>query len=198
MTPEEESFVYTKEFLTAEIISFLAGRLAEEIVFNQMTTGAHNDFQNATRIARAMVTEYGMSSLGPVQYEQAGGHTFLGRDYMSEKKFSDQVALEIDQEVRRIINECYEKGKEILLANRELLDLIAKHLVEVETLTREDIEDLLNTGQLTWWEKKKAKMAKEEQELKEKLEQEEKEQQEEQVQNEQVQEENGLEEEPKE
>ena len=198
MTPEEESFVYTKEFLTAEIISFLAGRLAEEIVFNQMTTGAHNDFQNATRIARAMVTEYGMSSLGPVQYEQAGGHTFLGRDYMSEKKFSDQVALEIDQEVRRIINECYEKGKEILLANRELLDLIAKHLVEVETLTREDIEDLLNTGQLTWWEKKKAKMAKEEQELKEKLEQEEKEQQEEQVQNEQVQEENSLEEEPKE
>ena len=198
MTPEEESFVYTKEFLTAEIISFLAGRLAEEIVFNQMTTGAHNDFQNATRIARAMVTEYGMSSLGPVQYEQAGGHTFLGRDYMSEKKFSDQVALEIDQEVRRIINECYEKGKEILLANRELLDLIAKHLVEVETLTREDIEDLLNTGQLTWWEKKKAKMAKEEQELKEKIEQEEKEQQEEQVQNEQVQEENGLEEEPKE
>ena len=198
MTPEEESFVYTKEFLTAEIISFLAGRLAEEIVFNQMTTGAHNDFQNATRIARAMVTEYGMSSLGPVQYEQAGGHTFLGRDYMSEKKFSDQVALEIDQEVRRIINECYEKGKEILLANRELLDLIAKHLVEVETLTREDIEDLLNTGQLTWWEKKKAKMAKEEQELKEKLEQEEKEQQEEQAQNEQVQEENGLEEEPKE
>ena len=187
MTPEEETFVYTKEFLTAEIISFLAGRLAEEIVFNQMTTGAHNDFQNATRIARAMVTEYGMSSLGPVQYEQAGGHTFLGRDYMSEKKFSDQVALEIDQEVRRIINECYEKGKEILIENRSLLDLIAKHLVEVETLTREDIEDLLKTGQLTWWEKKKAKMAQEEQELKEKIEQEEQEQQE-----------NNSEEEPKE
>ena len=176
MTPEEESFVYTKEFLTAEIISFLAGRLAEEIVFNQMTTGAHNDFQNATRIARAMVTEYGMSSLGPVQYEQAGGHTFLGRDYMSEKKFSDQVALEIDQEVRKIINECYDKGKQILEENRSLLDLIAKHLIEVETLTREDIEDLLTTGQLTWWEKKKAKMAQEEQELKERLEKEQQEQ----------------------
>ena len=128
-----------------------------------------------------------MSSLGPVQYEQAGGHTFLGRDYMSEKKFSDQVALEIDQEVRRIINECYEKGKEILIENRSLLDLIAKHLVEVETLTREDIEDLLKTGQLTWWEKKKAKMAQEEKELKEKIEQEEQEQQE-----------NNSEEEPKE
>ena len=178
MTPEEETFVHTKEFLTAEIISFLAGRLAEEIVFNQMTTGAHNDFQNATRIARAMVTEYGMSSLGPVQYETSGGHTFLGRDYMTEKKFSDQIALEIDQEVRKIINECYEEGKKILEENRALLDLIAKHLIEVETLTREDIDDLLKTGQLTWWEKKKAKMAKEEQELKERLEQEEKEQQE--------------------
>jgi cell division protease FtsH len=176
MTPEEETFVHTKEYLTAEIISFLAGRLAEEIVFNQMTTGAHNDFQNATRIARAMVTEYGMSSLGPVQYEISGGHTFLGRDYMTEKKFSDQVALEIDQEVRKIINECYEQGKNILEENRTLLDLIAKHLIEVETLTREDIDDLLKTGQLTWWEKKKAKMAKEEQELKERLLEEEKEQ----------------------
>lgn len=169
MTPEEETFLYTKEFLTAEIISYLAGRLAEELVFNQMTTGAHNDFQHATQIARAMVTEYGMSSLGPVQYEQSGGHTFLGRDYLSEKKFSDQVALEIDQEVRKIISECYEKGKEILIANRDLLDLIAKHLIEIETLTREDIEDLLNTGQLTWWEKKKAKQAKEEQERLEKI-----------------------------
>ena len=176
MTPEEETFVHTKEYLTAEIVSFLAGRLAEEIVFNQMTTGAHNDFQNATRIARAMVTEYGMSSLGPIQYETSGGHTFLGRDYMSEKKFSDQVALEIDQEVRKIINECYEKGKQILEENRSLLDLIAKHLIEVETLTREDIEDLLTTGQLTWWEKKKAKMAQEEQELKERLEKEQQEQ----------------------
>ena len=189
MTPAEETFNYTKEFLTAEIISYLAGRIAEEIVFNQKTTGAHNDFQNATRIARAMVTEFGMSSLGPVQYETSGGHTFLGRDYMTEKKFSDQVALEIDQEVRKIINECYEEGRKILEENRSLLDLIAKHLIEVETLTREDIDDLLNTGQLTWWEKKKAKMAKEEQELKEKLEQEEKERQEEQ-QNNSVQEEN--------
>ncbi len=173
MTPEEETFLYTKEFLTAEIISFLAGRLAEELVFNQMTTGAHNDFQHATHIARSMVTEYGMSSLGPVQYEQSGGHTFLGRDYMSEKKFSDQVALEIDQEVRKIINECYEKGKEILLENRDLLDLIAKHLIEIETLTREDIEDLLKTGKLTWWEKKKAKQAAEEAERLAKIQEEE-------------------------
>jgi cell division protease FtsH len=85
---------------------------------------------------------------------------------MADKNFSDQVALEIDQEVRKIINECYEEGKAILIENRKLLDLIAKHLVEIETLTREDIEDLVNTGQLTWWEKKKAKMAAQEAENK--------------------------------
>ena len=156
---EEETFVHTKEYLTAEIISFLAGRLAEEIVFNQMTTGAHNDFQRATAIARAMVAEYGMSSLGPIQYERQTGSVFLGRDYMNEKNFSDQVALEIDQEVRKIINACYEEGENLLKEHRKLLDLIAMHLVEIETLTREDIEELVNNGQLSWWEKKKAKMA---------------------------------------
>ena len=176
MTPEEETFVETREYLIAEIVSFLAGRVAEELVFNKMSTGAHNDFQNATNIARAMVTEYGMSSLGPVQYEQSSGQVFLGRDYMTEKKFSDQVALEIDQEVRKIINECYEKAKSILTENRSLLDLIALHLVEVETLTREDIEDLMKTGQLTWYEKKKAKLAEEEKLRQEKIQSEENEQ----------------------
>ncbi len=159
MTPEEETFLSTKQTLTAEITSLLAGRIAEELVFNQMTTGAHNDFQRATAIARAMVTEYGMSSLGPIQYENGSHNVFLGRDYMSDKNFSDKVAHEIDLEVRKIINECYEKGSEIIKENRNLLDLIAKHLVEVETLTKEDIDELVNTGKLNWWEKKKAKMA---------------------------------------
>lgn len=124
-----------------------------------MTTGAHDDFRKATAIARAMVTEYGMSSLGPVQYERNSSQVFLGRDYMSDKNFSDQVALEIDNEVRKIINECYEQGEQILKDNRQLLDLLAKHLVEIETLTKEDIDELVNTGRLNWWEKKKAKMA---------------------------------------
>ena len=137
----------------------LAGRIAEQMVFNQMTTGAHDDFRKATAIARAMVTEYGMSSLGPVQYERNSSQVFLGRDYMSDKNFSDQVALEIDNEVRKIINECYEQGEQILKDNRQLLDLLAKHLVEIETLTKEDIDELVNTGRLNWWEKKKAKMA---------------------------------------
>lgn len=159
MTPEEETFLETKQSLTANITSYLAGRIAEELVFGQMTTGAHNDFERATTIARAMVTEYGMSSLGPVQYESGSHNVFLGRDYMSDKNFSDKVAHEIDLEVRKIIDECYQQGVEIIKENRALLDLIAKHLVEVETLTKEDIDELVNTGKLNWWEKKKAKMA---------------------------------------
>ena len=159
MTPEEENFLETKQTLTANITSFLAGRIAEELVFNQMTTGAHNDFERATKIARAMVTEYGMSSLGPVKYESGSHDVFLGRDYMSDKNFSDKVAHEIDLEVRKIIDECYKQGETIIKENRQLLDLIAKHLVEVETLTKEDIDELVNTGKLNWWEKKKAKMA---------------------------------------
>lgn len=159
MTPAEETFLQTRQTLTAQITSLLSGRIAEQMVFNQMTTGAYDDFRKATAIARAMVTEYGMSSLGPVQYERNSSQVFLGRDYMSDKNFSDQVALEIDNEVRRIIDECYKNGEEILKENRQLLDLLAKHLVEIETLTKEDIDELVNTGRLNWWEKKKQKMA---------------------------------------
>ena len=169
MTPEEETFTHTKTVLNANITSLLGGRIAEEIVFNEISDGAYDDIKRATAIARAMVTEYGMSSLGPVQYEQAGEQTFLGRDYMSEKRFSDQVALEIDQEVRKIINNCYEEGKRIINENRDLLNLIAEHLIQVETLTREDIEDLTKNGKLAWWEKKKAKMAEEERVRNEKI-----------------------------
>ena len=159
MTPEEETFLHTEVHLKAEITGLLAGRIAEKLVFDQVTTGAHNDFQKATYIARAMVTEYGMSSLGPIQYERNTGNVFLGRDYMADKNFSDQVALEIDQEVRKIISECYDLGEETLKENRKLLDLIAQHLVEIETLTKEDITELVETGKLGWWEKKKAKLA---------------------------------------
>ena len=158
MTPEQETFLETAKTLKASITGLLGGRIAEQLVFNEMSTGAHNDFQKATYIARAMVTEYGMSSLGPIQYEQHTGSIFLGRDYMNEKNFSDQVALEIDEEVRKIINECYEEGKQTLIENRSLLDLIATHLVEIETLTKEDITELVETGKLSWWEKKKAKL----------------------------------------
>lgn len=154
MTPAEEKFLETKKSLLAKITSYLGGRVAEEIVFDTVTTGAYNDFQIATKIARAMVTEYGMSDLGPVQYETGSGNVFLGRDYFKEKNFSDQVAHEIDSEVRHIITSCFNKATEIITENRELLDRIAHYLVEVETLTKADIEEIVSTGELSWWKEK--------------------------------------------
>ena len=106
MTPDKESFVSTKTQLLDEITGLLGGRVSEELFIGDISTGAQNDFEKATKIARSMVTEYGMSKLGPVQYEKSAGSVFLGRDYMAEKDFSDQVALEIDNEVRDIINTC--------------------------------------------------------------------------------------------
>jgi cell division protease FtsH len=156
---EEESFLMTRKGLLGQITGLLGGRVAEEITFNEVSTGAHNDFQRATEIARSMVTEYGMSALGPIQYEKRGGNVFLGRDYSADKSFSDTVALEIDTEVRKIINEAYDKAKEVLSNNTDLLGLIAKTLLEVETLTREDIIELTETGKLEWLEKKQAKEA---------------------------------------
>ena len=154
---EEESFLSTKQGLLDQITGLLGGRVSEEIIFNEISTGAHNDFQKATAIARAMVTEYGMSALGPVQYEKRSGSVFLGRDYNVDKSFSDQVALEIDNEVRNIIDGCYDVAKEVLNKNLELLKQIAHYLLEVETLTKEDIYEIVETNKLSWWEKKKAK-----------------------------------------
>jgi len=154
---EEESFLMTRKSLIDQITGLLGGRVAEEIIFNEVSTGAHNDFQRATEIARSMVTEYGMSSLGPIQYEKRQGSVFLGRDYATDKSFSDTVALEIDNEVRKIINESYEKAKKTLNEHIDLLKRIAEILLEVETLTREDIVKIVETGTLDWWERKKAK-----------------------------------------
>lgn len=148
MMPKEETYTHTKTELLESIIGFLGGRVAEELVFSDITTGAHNDFQQATRIARSMVTEYGMSSLGPVQYEQQSGNVFLGRDYLKEKNFSDQVALEIDKETRRIIEECYATAKKVISENMNLLNSIAEYLLKVETLTKSDIDEIEATGHL--------------------------------------------------
>jgi len=157
MTPDKETFFHTKSQLLDMITGLLGGRVSEELFIGDIGNGAHNDIERATKIARAMVTEYGMSSLGPIQYERQTGSVFLGRDYMSDKNFSDQIALEIDKEVRNIINQCYEKAKQVLKENELLVHLIASHLMEIETLTKEDIYELVNTGKLEWWEKKKAK-----------------------------------------
>ena len=157
MTPEKETFTHTRTQLIDTITGFLGGRVSEELFIGDISTGAHNDIERATKIARAMVAEYGMSKLGPIQYERQSGSVFLGRDYMADKNFSDQIALEIDNEIRAIIDECYLKAKEVLSANADLVKLIASHLMEIETLTREDIYELVETGKLSWWEKKKAK-----------------------------------------
>ena len=148
MLPKEEKYTATKTELLEQIMGLLGGRVAEEVVFKEITTGAHNDFSKATKIARSMVTEYGMSSLGPVQLETREGSSFLGRDYNKNRNFSDQVALEIDNEVRKIINECYEKAKSIIEKNRDLLDLIASSLIEHETLTKEQIDYLAANGKM--------------------------------------------------
>ncbi len=156
---EEESFLSTKSGLLDRITGLLGGRVSEEIIFDDVSTGAHNDFQQATEIARSMVTEYGMSSLGPIQYEKRSDQVFLGRDYNTNKMFSDQVALEIDNEVRHIIDECYTIAEKVLKENLDLVKLIAKFLLEVETLTKENIYEIVDTGTLSWWDNKKVKDA---------------------------------------
>ena len=148
MLPKEEKYTATKTELLEQIMGLLGGRVAEEIVFGEITTGAHNDFSKATKIARSMVTEYGMSSLGPVQLETPEGSAFLGRDYNKNRNFSEQVALEVDNEVRKMMNDCYAKAKKIIEKNRDLLDLIANSLLEHETLTKEQIDSLAQTGQM--------------------------------------------------
>ncbi len=143
MVPSEEKLCSTKTDLLEEITGLLGGRTAEEITFGEITTGAHNDFEKATKIARAMVTEYGMSDLGPLQFEQQEGSVFLGRDYNKTQHFSNEVANEIDMEMRKIINNCHRKAKDIISKNQDLLKLIAEALLEYETLTKEQIDYLV-------------------------------------------------------
>ncbi|MBR3210338.1 MAG: ATP-dependent zinc metalloprotease FtsH [Bacilli bacterium] len=148
MVPTEEKLCSTKSDLLEEITGLLGGRSAEEITFGEITTGAHNDFEKATKIARAMVTEYGMSDLGPLQFEQQSGSVFLGRDYTKNQHFSNEVANEIDMEMRKIINECHKNAKDIIKKNKDLLKLIAETLLEYETLTKEQIDYLVENGHM--------------------------------------------------
>ena len=147
MTPEDDRFLLSKAELEARIIGYLGGRTSEEVFFEDVTTGASNDIEVATRIARSMVTEYGMSDLGPIQYERDTGSVFLGRDYTStQKNFSTQIAYEIDQAVRQIIDDAHKKAREIIESNKKEVTLIAETLLEKETITAEEIDSLLNGG----------------------------------------------------
>ncbi|AGE75652.1 ATP-dependent zinc metalloprotease FtsH [Bacillus cereus] len=150
MLPKEDRYFMTKPELLDKITGLLGGRVAEEIVFGEVSTGAHNDFQRATGIARRMVTEFGMSDkLGPMQFGSSqGGQVFLGRDFHSEQNYSDAIAHDIDVEMQTIMKECYARAKDILTENRDKLDLIAKTLLEVETLDAEQINHLCDYGRL--------------------------------------------------
>lgn len=149
MLPKEEKIgIATEKELLASITGLLGGRASEEIFLGEITTGASDDFKKATNIARSMVTEYGMSELGPMQYEQKSEGVFLGRDYGKTKNFSDQVALEIDKATRDIIEKCYEKAKKIIKDNQKLVHLLSEALIKNETLTKEQIEAIVATNSL--------------------------------------------------
>lgn len=148
MTPQEEKMFPTKADFMAQITGLMGGRVAEDVMFNEISAGASNDIQKATKIAKAMVRSWGMSSLGPIQYDDGSGNVFLGRDYSSGSNYSGEIAYEIDKEIRKIINECYNKAKEIIEGNKDLLTLIAETLIEEETITSEQINNLVEYGSI--------------------------------------------------
>ncbi len=134
----------TKRELLDEMTVLLAGRAAEEIVFGEVTTGAQNDLERVTELARRMVCEFGMSErLGPVTLGRKAGPIFLGRDIVEDRNYSEAVASEIDKEVRRIVEECYERAKKLLQENRNALDAIAHRLLEKETLDGDELDEIL-------------------------------------------------------
>ena len=149
MLPKEERIgISTKEELISQITGLLGGRASEELFMEQITTGASDDLKRATKIARSMVTKYGMSELGLVQLEEEHEGVFLGRDYAKSKDFSDQVALEVDEQVRKILDESYKNAKKILSKHETLVLLIADALMEHETLTKEQIDSLVENGKI--------------------------------------------------
>lgn len=141
MLPREDQYLYTKKDLFEQLVGLLGGRVAEEVFFNSQSSGASNDFEQATDIARKMVTQYGMSErLGPVQYESGKEQTTF------DKAYSERVAYEIDQEVLSILNDAHQKAHEIIDAHKEQLTVIAEKLLEVETLNADEITSLFETG----------------------------------------------------
>jgi cell division protease FtsH len=157
--PQEDRYLMTRKELLDEMTVMLAGRAAEEVVFGEVTTGAQNDLERVTELARKMVCEFGMSErLGPVTLGRKAGPIFLGRDIVEDRNYSEAVANEIDREVRRIVEECYERAKRLLQENRDLLDAIANRLLEKETIDGEELDELLKeAGAVTAVEAHQAK-----------------------------------------
>ncbi|AKG36941.1 ATP-dependent zinc metalloprotease FtsH [Paenibacillus durus] len=150
MLPKEDRMLVTKQELLDKVTGLLGGRVAEEMFIGEIGTGAYSDFQQATRIVRSMIMEYGMSEkLGPMQFGTSQGQVFLGRDIGHEQNYSDSIAYEIDQEMQRFINECYERCRELLKKHSKEMHLIAGTLLEKETLELEQIKELIEQGYLT-------------------------------------------------
>jgi cell division protease FtsH len=145
--PEEDRYSHNRDYLLARIAVLMGGRIAEEVFMNQMTTGASNDFEQATNMARNMVVRWGMSdTLGPRIYGQDEGEVFLGRDMTSNKNISDSMAEKVDEEINRIIGEEYKRAEKVIKANKEKIEVMAKYLMDWETLNALQIEDIMNGG----------------------------------------------------
>ncbi len=143
--PEEDRFLISKKELLNRICILLGGRVTEEIVFGDITTGAQNDLERATETARQMVTQYGMSDrLGPVTLGKKRHEVFLGRDIVDDRNYSEEVAYAIDQEVRSIIEGSYDSVRELLKANRDSLENITKNLLDLEVIEAEELDAILD------------------------------------------------------
>ncbi|HDN78983.1 MAG TPA: ATP-dependent zinc metalloprotease FtsH, partial [Chloroflexi bacterium] len=143
--PEEDRYLHSRSKFLDELAGLLGGRAAEEIVFNDVTTGAANDLEQATKLARAMVTRYGMSEkLGPMTFGEKQELVFLGKEIGEQREYSEKIAQEIDAEVRRIIHEAYTKAKEILKTHRDKLDRLAEALIAKETLEGDELKAYLD------------------------------------------------------
>ncbi|WHY19553.1 ATP-dependent zinc metalloprotease FtsH [Paenibacillus sp. G2S3] len=150
MLPKEDRMIVTKQELLDKVTGLLGGRVAEELFIGEIGTGAYSDFQQATRIVRAMIMEYGMSDkLGPMQFGSSQGQVFLGRDIGHEQNYSDSIAYEIDQEMQNFITSSYERCKELLLKYSKEMHLIANTLLEKETLELDQIKELIEQGFLS-------------------------------------------------
>jgi cell division protease FtsH len=142
--PEQDRYLYSQDKFEDEIAGMLAGRAAEELTFSDKWTGASDDLEKATKLARRMVTAYGMSKvLGPLTFGDREEMVFLGREISEQRNYSDHVAEEIDQEVKRIVEQGYNRAKEILVDYRDRLDVVARRLIEVETIERHEFEALV-------------------------------------------------------
>lgn len=149
MLPKEDRYLATKNELLDRVTGLLGGRVAEEVVFGEISTGASNDFERATAIVRSMITEYGMSDeLATMQFGRSQGQVFLGRDIGHEQNYSDKVAYQIDMEMQKMIRSCYDRAKKLIIEHRDQLELLAQTLLERETLDEEQIKQLLETGKL--------------------------------------------------